>query len=543
MLKRIMVWSVRLRTGFFIAVLLSPPFLFAPAALADSDTTNPVIVSISPTSGTIFGSGVVHFVVQAYDDNPGQLMLTFGDEDVVTPAPPYDPPGSSAVSNMNATLTVDTNTIPDGGYILHVRAKDAAGNVAEQSARYIVDKRAPSVPTVGAPNDAQRQASDVSFTWQTSSDDGLPTNVRYDFRAARSSDELHGDAPVKLSGLESNAVTVDSLDEGTWYWQARAIDAAGNTSEWSDIWNVLIDGNAPSLEVHTPLEGQLLGGKNTILNVAADVFDANGLQEYGVLLDGVAVEKAVQPASGSMAHVSVNVAGRGDGEYAVVVYAIDGAGNRAEVTRTILLDTAGPDILTTLSDNSIIKGVASLVMESADVHPGQHNITIRNADGIIVEEGVPEDAGSSWRYAWDTTKVLDGGYTVQFRSVDAAGNESVLLRTITVKNEVASGMGAVHPSVPLVTPLEVELSQPRLLGTVTPPAEGSGVIGSGVTGDVINTPNELMQYPDAMPIQSTEGGWRLFGIMWYWWALFGTGTGVAAWQGWRVAQSRLRDGT
>jgi hypothetical protein len=538
-----MVRSARLRTGFFIAVLLSPSFLFTPAALADDDTTRPVIVSISPASGTVFGPGVVQFVVQAYDDNPGQLTLTFGDEDVVTPAPPYDAPGSPVASNMNATLTVDTNTIPDGGYILHVRAKDVAGNVAEQSARYIVDKQAPSVPTAGMPNAAQRQTNDVSFAWQASSDSMSPTDIRYDFRAARSSDDLNGDAVVKLSSLESNAVTVDSLDEGVWYWQVRAIDKAGNESGWSEAWSVLIDGNAPQLEIHAPLEGQLFGGKNTMLNVAVDASDANGLQEYGVLLDGVAVEKVIQPANGSMMPVAVNIADRDDGEHVVVAYAIDGAGNRAEVVRTVLLDTVGPDVLTTLSNNSVIKGITSLVMESSDIHPGQHDIIIRNADGIIVSEGTPEYmTDSSWRYAWDTTEVVDGIYTIQFRSIDAAGNETILSRAVTVKNEIALGMGTALPSVPLVTPLEVELSQPRLLGIVTPSTEGRGAIGGEAANDVINTPSESIRQPDAISIQSTEGGWKLFGIMWYWWALFGSGTGVVAWQGWRFAQSRLRDG-
>ena len=540
-----MYGSMRVKAAIASLVLVVQTLAFAAPALADADTVNPVIVDILPATGTVLGKGSVTFTIRAYDEHPGQLTLTFGDEDAVNlSTPPIDTGDSSIQTNMDATLTIDTNNFPDGRYILHVKATDETGNSTERAARYTIDKEAPSVPTGGAPNGAVRHAGTVNFDWDESSDVTSPDGIRYELRASQNANEV-GAAPdtseaLYRTGISESAYAMDGLGAGFWLWQVRAVDAAGNKSAWSDVWHVTLDDVAPVLEVTAPIEGVLLGGNMDMLTIESSASDANGLKAYGILLDGVEVQRVSQPQSGVMSPIAISMDGVEDGQHTLTVFAIDEADIRSEVVRSFVLDTAAPLITTPLGDEQVIGGVMRFTMTSTDVYPFSNSMRVTSMDDSTIAEVIPIVAPSGvMYYDWNTMDVEDGTYMVHFRSVDAAGNEAELVRSVRVKNEVATGMGTVLPTIPLVETLDVELSQPRLLGIVTPPIgnEIPQQTPSAIPVQMIDAPNPS----GVIPIQSTENGWRLFGVLWYWWALSASALGAAGWWGWRFVQRRAQE--
>lgn len=534
-----------MKAGIASLALVIQSLVFAMPVRADTDNTSPVIVDILPRTGTVLGKGSVTFTIRAYDEHPGQLILTFGDENAVEPsAPPIDDVDDTTPTNMNATLTIDTNNFPDGEYSLHIKAIDEAGNSTERMARYSIDKQAPSVPTGGVPNETVRQAGLVAFNWGESSDSTSPEGIHYELRTSQDMDEV-GVAPDNSSAvykedIPESGYAMEGVGVGTWYWQVRAVDAAGNKSAWSDVWNVTLDDTAPTIEVTTPSEGQLVGG-DTVLTIASTVSDIHGLKAYGVLLDGVEVQKIVQPQNGVMDPIIVDLKDVQDGQHILTVFAIDGADIRSEVTRTFTLDVTAPAITTHLGDNAIIEGVTRLTVQSVDSHPFSHSLAIASVDGTVIADAIPLTmSDGAMYYDWNTLDVGDGAYVLLFHATDAAGNKTELAKTVYVKNKVASGMGAVLPSIPLVETLDVELSQPRLLGIVTPP------VGGNETPQ--DTPSEMpaqmidnARLNETIPIQSTESGWRLFGVLWYWWLLSAGALGVVGWWGWHLIQRRVQE--
>ena len=141
------------------------------------------------------------------------------------------------------TTPMSYSGLGNGTHTFDVRATDPAGNVDTSPASYTwrIDNVAPSTPTLTAPAD------------------GLVTNSLPQLRALFNDASVGGDtgtidfqlcsaaapagtscAPVvqsATSGSVSNGGTASftpgPLSDGTYYWQARAQDAAGNQSSWS----------------------------------------------------------------------------------------------------------------------------------------------------------------------------------------------------------------------------------------------------------------------------------------------------------------------
>lgn len=105
------------------------------------------------------------------------------------------------------------------------------------------DSVAPSVPTLLTPeNHTTLLTNEFDFTWEPSTDD-QSGDVSYEFHSSLDSTQSGG---VLTNGLwTSNILTTPSIHssgapDGTWYWQVRAKDVAGNWSAWSDIWDVTL---------------------------------------------------------------------------------------------------------------------------------------------------------------------------------------------------------------------------------------------------------------------------------------------------------------
>jgi hypothetical protein len=163
------------------------------------------------------------------------------------------------LSSGHATFTVDTTKLNDGLTTLNVgRFADAAGNFTGVSdtyfKNYTIDNTAPSAVNLNAPgNNTHQNSNDFYFKWNALVGD-TGSALHYEFQSSQSSSQTDGALDTNVwkntastSEEQSYLVTpqIHSTGaNGTWYWQARAVDAAGNVGPWSTVWTLNIDTSA-----------------------------------------------------------------------------------------------------------------------------------------------------------------------------------------------------------------------------------------------------------------------------------------------------------
>lgn len=240
--------------------------------------------------------------------------------------------------------------LADGNYRMVVI--DKANNSAEYT--FTIDKIAPNTPVHVLPsNDAFINYSDFWFDWDDVGDAVSyeiqnSTNPSVDGNSSFTNIMWTGDYQ-KIQPTISTSRSVGA--NGTWYWQVRAIDAAGNKSSWTSPWKMTIDSQVPTLAISGPITGSIL--TDYTLNIEGSAVDPNFNYYYCYVTDAhgeVGIRNAqCQTAwsAGSPFHSafaqtttgttngnlgSVNLAGLVNGSYQVHLVAYDKAGNSTEAT-------------------------------------------------------------------------------------------------------------------------------------------------------------------------------------------------------------------
>jgi hypothetical protein len=117
------------------------------------------------------------------------------------------------------------------------------------------DTTAPIAPTPLSPANGAVMTSVALTTidWTDVTDPSSP--VTYVYESSLSSvtnPDGSFAAPAYVSGtLATSQIGAAGTPEGTYYWHAKAVDAAGNSSAWSTTWSVIVD-NTPVVDPPTP---------------------------------------------------------------------------------------------------------------------------------------------------------------------------------------------------------------------------------------------------------------------------------------------------
>jgi len=221
------------------------------------------------------------------------------------------------VGTSVTTIFQLTGLIPNTGYSINVRARDAADNISENSntvnvtTGIFVDSTPPSAPTNLSANNTTETTTDLS--WNASTDDvGI---VSYD---------VIQDGIVIATVTITNYQVTGLVGSTDYAFQVLARDAAGNTSINSNTSNVTTqdppDIIAPSAP--TNLIASNTTETSTDLNWTAST-DNVGVTGYDVIQDGVVVTTIV----GTSYQVLGLIAST---SYVFVVRANDSAGNQSE---------------------------------------------------------------------------------------------------------------------------------------------------------------------------------------------------------------------
>lgn len=159
----------------------------------------------------------------------------------------------------------DLNNIVPGGNmggisgLNTVKVWDIAGNFTQ--VQFVLDATAPNAPLNGTP--AATNTNDFYFVWDAVAPGAGAPIAQYQFQSS-SSNAVDGQGSlvgawknwVNYGSAEQQTLTTPTIHsfgagDGTYYWQVRAIDAAGNVGAWSNVWTTVIDTTAPTVATTT----------------------------------------------------------------------------------------------------------------------------------------------------------------------------------------------------------------------------------------------------------------------------------------------------
>jgi len=413
------------------------------------------------------------------------------------------------------------------------------------------DITAPSVPTGGAPHGTFETTNDFDFTWSAATDDHSE-QVTYEFQSAKS-DAVDNSGSlvnpwnsIKDGTAEQNHLTSPKMHSGnlpddTYYWQVRAIDAAGNKSDWSSTWNVTVDTVHPTLVINQPADGETFGGPGREkITVESYLEDSNGLDQYHIDMDGAAPQRRTTDtnhrvaASASLTVFALfNASDFSNGQHTVNVRVTDKAGNITTASRVIIIDNpvVVPD--PPAPTLTIDEGVQGRTISGTVSDPNAaFSIKVDGVvqDGIEVRIGSQIAGGYKWSFTLPPGILSDVEHSIEV-TASVGGKDAVAESWIILLGDAAAGSGEGYiPNASDLLPgqLGESLRQPFMVpdtfGSVpfapsdTKTAE-TDTLNSAVLGAQTTKDPSADQNAKTVAVAATEGGWKLFGLYWYWWVL------------------------
>ena len=256
-----------------------------------------------------------------------------------------------AQQNVWPTPRLEGGGVPDGEYVLSVRASNAAGNGPESAP---VTIRVPSAPPPGAgapgtPTNFQAAVSGntLTLTWSPPSSGGAPTN--YAIIARNSAGVLLASTPIGLA----SPLTVGAVPNGVYVLTLQASNAAGAGPESAARTITVPDGTTP-----------VPGAPGQPTSVTATVSGGTVTLSWSAPTTGGPVESyvlrtALTPggppaATGAVTGTSTSVTGVANGTYYVTVTAVNAFGNSPPSSEvTITVGAVGSTSRSTMNPNGV----------------------------------------------------------------------------------------------------------------------------------------------------------------------------------------------
>lgn len=487
--------------------------------------TKPIVSKWSPVTGS--ASGVDHYeVAYAYDDNQGSGHHVF--ETALCNNEVID---GLKVSGCRADVGTGTQRshVPgeneQGGVTVWVRAYDKAGNVSpwSDSIHYIYDSVNPDKPTLTFPdNGVVVKGASITQSWSdTSSDVDHYIYESYNDAGATSHRWGGGVNGEGVFPASQTSKTATNVGNATYWWRVKAVDHAGNVSDWSDLRMITVDNDAPVVTLDQTLNGKTLQGP---VDVSGTVTDSHP-HHYWVQVkkNGSVVSSETGTTNDSNNFSGVLRTLNGDGVYEVTLAARDAAGGTAtsgnrsgDVAITFTIDNTGPAI--TGDETGVISGAGTIAPALTDEDGAQSGNTYK-----WVQTSGPSAtiSGNGTELNPTFTPNVDGDYVFTLTATDPQGNVTVKAFSFIYAAPVQAQ--AVAPAT--TTP-----------GTGPAAAAGNGFTNvnitdgdSGVLGDsTTNTDTNKQGSVDDKGASTQQGSVKgasdehtgctqFLGICWYYW--------------------------
>lgn len=298
-----------------------------------------------------------------------------------------------------------TTHLSDGTWQMNVRAEDNAGNVSDigSSNELIVDTIAPEIPLLLSP--ANNSVTNGSYVVQDWSDSLSAAKYNYESY----NDEMLTSLRYRGSFATSQK-DARNIAESTYWWRVAAVYLAGNQSQWSDAWKIVIDNTAPKLNAKTSFTGWY--NKHQVAYF--DYADSNLASDYlapncEINTEGLAQTCQVEPTI------------------------CDLAGN-CNTTR----QSSNPcDIDHTPPTTSLKAWGSTIDGTSSDSLSGVARTEIKIIKPDLSEQTVQATGKTSWNFTM--TDPTLGNYRIVVTSFDVAGNSSEEI----VKEFIMSNCGSI----------------------------------------------------------------------------------------------------
>jgi hypothetical protein len=189
-------------------------------------------------------------------------------------------------------------------------------------------------PTLVSPaNDTWVKENMPTFTWNFSSQSGFNLQISNETNFVTLFQNI-----TEKSSIQNYTLTTALID-GMYYWRVRTNDTSGLWSIWSEVWIVKIDTVPPSLRDDAPLGWQLTKPITVTLN-ATDA--GSGVSKVSYKEWAVGTNEPVDYTEGT------SIVLNADGKWIIKYKAVDVAGNSANKTKEVWIDTTNPSPVTGL---------------------------------------------------------------------------------------------------------------------------------------------------------------------------------------------------
>ena len=392
------------------------------------DVEAPAISISAPVEGAVLGPGPILVRGTATDATLREVTVE----------------GLTATVGPGGEFTAGPFSRPDGATMFTATAKDAAGRASTATVRFTVD----TVPPVIAVRIAGTQTLLVPGALLSSPPvlEVLVTDVTTPERTTK---VVHVDGVPYAGG--------PVVGDGAHRVDVVATDGAGNVTTVSIPFT--LDTTPPTFRDLLPADGSV--GRTATVNVSGTVSaDATSVTVNGL---------AALLAGGAFSFSGVVLA---EGENAIALRAVDGAGNAGTTSLRLILDTTPPTISVGQPAPGALVGELSVTVSGM--------VSDANLEAVTVDGGAAIVDGSSFRR--DAVPLVEGANTLTATARDRAGNSAsaaVALNADTKSPVIAIGApaaGAVlgaSPAVVTGSASDAHLASVAVNGILaTPEADG-----------------------------------------------------------------------
>ena len=316
-----------------------------------TDTINPKITVTGVENNTYYNTNVTP-VITIFDINLNTTTLTLN----------------------NVDFTSGTMISEDGTHTLFVQGTDKAGNPAEETITFTIDKIPPAINlTSPANNSVIKPGTNLDFEIA-------------DIHLNTTTCTVNDGVAQQFSSPYS--INTEDWEEGLYDITIWADDLAGN--EASETFGFTLDGTSPGINISGVANGSYYSTNVTpIINISDVHLNAS---ENIITLDDTSFVSGVTVSS--------------EGEHTLYVYAVDKAGNTAEETITFIIDKTEPIIsVSGVEDDAYYNTDVTPVIDVSDTNLNTTSITLN---------GDPFTSG--------TTIIVGDTYVLVVQAIDKAGN-------------------------------------------------------------------------------------------------------------------------
>ena len=366
-------------------------------------TTSDVLITVN---GGTLGTGVTAYSLNLDNTAVGSYILADGVNLSYMKSMKF----SVTDNNQTVNVNVGSSYTFSNGDKLSLNFNDSTRD--QLTAAFTVDTTPPSIPS-GL--NKTITGNSVALTWNDSTD--ADSGVKqYEVQVDNNS---NFSSPEYSATPTASTATVNNLVDGTYYWEVRTQDNAGNYSAWSSGSSFTMDTSAPSAPA--TLTRTVTGN-----NVALDWIDAtdnlSGVKQYEVQVDNnsnfSSPEYSATPTA-STATVNSLV----DGTYYWRIRTQDNSGNYSDWTtgNSFVVDTTAPAPATL---TRTVTG-SDITFDWADATDGtsgikQYQIMVDNN----ADFSSPEYSSAPVSSTATSTNLADGNYYWRVCTQDNSGNYS-----------------------------------------------------------------------------------------------------------------------